>query len=301
MAAKHQKLNLVKDYLLILAGTLTLAFGYSCFVTPNDIVPGGVYGITIIIHHLTKGVFSYFPDGLPVGLTALFFNIPFMILAAKMIGMKSGMRTIFAFVSLSLLTDMFTGITGGKALVPDQPLLNCFYGGALLGIGVALVFYGKATCAGTDLIAKLLAERTHIKVNTMVILIDSAIVMGGMAAFGNLMVPLLSWLTIFIYSKFINVLERENPYKTVVIVTTKPEDVRAVMIGELNIGGNYLYGEGLYSHERRNIILALVKRGKIFKLREEVEKIDNNVFFIVMDSTRESFWLSPDQQKFTFD
>ena len=79
----------VADYLLILAGALLQAVAYVLFFAPHSIVPGGVYGITIILHHLTAGVFSFAPDGLPMGIMALFFNVPLLILASRKLGLST--------------------------------------------------------------------------------------------------------------------------------------------------------------------------------------------------------------------
>ena len=71
----------VADYTLIVIGAFFQALSYVLFLAPYKIVPGGVYGISIVLHYVTKGVFSFMPDGLPMGATALCFNIPLMILA----------------------------------------------------------------------------------------------------------------------------------------------------------------------------------------------------------------------------
>ena len=92
----------VADYLLILLGALLQAVAYVLFFAPHSIVPGGIYGITIILHHLTKGVFSFAPDGLPMGIMALFFTVPLLILASRKLGLRSGARTIVAFVAIAI-------------------------------------------------------------------------------------------------------------------------------------------------------------------------------------------------------
>ena len=80
----------VMDYSLIVVGSFLQALSYVLFLAPYKIVPGGVYGISIVIHYVTKDLFPFFPDGLPMGATALCFNIPLMILAMKKIGLSSG-------------------------------------------------------------------------------------------------------------------------------------------------------------------------------------------------------------------
>ena len=91
----------VMDYSLIVVGSFLQALSYVLFLAPYKIVPGGVYGISIVIHYVTKDLFPFFPDGLPMGATALCFNIPLMILAMKKIGLSSGPKTIVTFLLVS--------------------------------------------------------------------------------------------------------------------------------------------------------------------------------------------------------
>ena len=98
----------VMDYSLIVVGSFLQALSYVLFLAPYKIVPGGVYGISIVIHYVTKDLFPFFPDGLPMGATALCFNIPLLILAMKKIGLSSGPKTIVTFLLISIFTDFNT-------------------------------------------------------------------------------------------------------------------------------------------------------------------------------------------------
>ena len=90
----------VMDYSLIVVGSFLQALSYVLFLAPYKIVPGGVYGISIVIHYVTKDLFPFFPDGLPMGATALCFNIPLMILAMKKIGLSSDDLYIYRLIIL---------------------------------------------------------------------------------------------------------------------------------------------------------------------------------------------------------
>lgn len=98
----------VADYTLIVIGAFLQALSYSLFLAPYKIVPGGVYGISIVLHHVTQGLFSFMPEGLPMGATALCFNVPLLLLAMKKLGLASGPKTIVTFVLISIFTDSFS-------------------------------------------------------------------------------------------------------------------------------------------------------------------------------------------------
>ena len=109
------------DYTLILIGSFILAVGFVFFITPHRIVPGGVYGIAIVVHYLTQGMFSFWPDGIPIGLFGLVLNIPLTIAGIKILGPKFGMKTITGFVLTSVFIDGITMLRPlpEKALVDD--------------------------------------------------------------------------------------------------------------------------------------------------------------------------------------
>ena len=96
------------DYSLIIIGSFILAVGYVYFITPHKIVPGGVYGIAIVVHYLTVGIFSFWPDGFPIGLFGLILNIPLTIAGIKILGPRFGIKTIVGFVLTSVFIDGIT-------------------------------------------------------------------------------------------------------------------------------------------------------------------------------------------------
>ena len=91
------------SYALIVAGTFLVSLGYVYFITPYKIVPGGIYGISIVLHHLY---------GWPVGLTALAFNIPLTIIGTRVLGPRFGTKTVAGFVFTSLFVDLLSFYSG---------------------------------------------------------------------------------------------------------------------------------------------------------------------------------------------
>lgn len=279
--------KMATDYTLIVAGAFFQAFSYVLFLAPYKIIPGGVYGISIVLHYVTKGMFSFLPDGLPMGMTALCFNIPLMLLAAKKIGLHSGGKTVLTFLLVSIFTDTLTCIFNGVPLVKDDAILSCFYGGAILGVGVTFVFRAHSTSAGTDVLAQLIARDTNVKVSHMIILLDSCIVMLGLAAFRDWNVPLYSWFAIFVYGKIVEMLQVENPKRAVFIISGKPEELKEVIIHKLNMGGTFLHGRGMFLGNEREIILTITERKDLPRLKKEVRMIDPKAFISTMQASKD--------------
>lgn len=276
-----------RDSLYIVLGALLQAVGYSAFIAPCEIVPGGVYGITIALNHITKGVFPFLPNGLPIGITALFFNIPLMILAARKLGLSSGWKTALAFSLISIFTDAISVVMRHEGLVAEDRLLSAFYGGAIIGLGVFLIFKAGGTSAGTDVLGRLLAKGRNIKLSNAIIIVDSIVVVFGLLVFKDWKVPLYSWLTIFVYGKVVEFLQPENPKKAVFIVSSKTEELRYMLLHVLKLRGTILNGKGLYQSEQREILFLITERKIVPQLKSTVLEIDGKAFISTMDASHD--------------
>lgn len=287
-AAKPVIKNYTKDYIFIIVGAFLQALSYVLFLAPYKIIPGGVYGISIVIHHVTKGVFPLFPDGLPMGTTALFFNIPLLILAMKKLGLSSGPKTIVTFLLISAFTDLFSFLFGNMTLVENDSFIACFYGGAILGIGVTCVFHAQSTSAGTDVLARVLANNSNIKISNMIIIVDSIIVVFGLLVFKDWHVPLYSWFTIFVFGKTVDMFQVENPNRAVFIVSKKTQEIKELIVRKLGMRGTFLHGRGMYKGEEKEIIFTIAERKDLPRIKNEVKEIDPNAFVSTMHASKDA-------------
>lgn len=293
----NQQLNLasnaalrrnVSDYTLIVVGAFFQALSYVVFLAPYKIVPGGVYGISIVLHYVTKGMFSFFPEGLPMGVTALCFNIPLMILAMKKIGLASGPKTIVTFLLISVFTDTLSYLLGNQPLVENDSFIACFYGGAILGIGVTCVFRAQSTSAGTDVLARVIANNSNLKVSSMIIVLDSVVVLLGLLVFRDWAVPLYSWFAIFVYGKIIEMFQTENPNRAVFIVSKKTQEMKELIVEKMGMRGTFLHGRGMYEGKEKEIIFTIAERKDLPRLKNEVKEIDPDAFVSTMHASKDS-------------
>lgn len=278
----------VKDYTLIVIGAFLQALSYVLFLAPYKIVPGGVYGVSIVLHYVTKGMFSFVPDGLPMGVTALCFNIPLMILAMKKIGLASGPKTIVTFLLISVFTDTLSYFIGNEPLVENDSFIACFYGGAILGLGVTCIFRAQSTSAGTDVLARVIASNSNLKVSNMIIVLDSVVVLLGLLVFRDWAVPLYSWFTIFVYGKIVEMFQTENPNRAVFIVSQKTQEIKDLIVGKMGMRGTFLHGRGMYEGKEKEIIFTIAERKDLPRLKNEVKEIDPFAFVSTMHASKDS-------------
>lgn len=264
------------SYSLIIIGSFILASGFVFFITPYKIVPGGVYGISIVLHYLF---------GTPVGLMALMFDIPLTIIGIKILGPRFGVKTVVGFALTACFVDTLTYFWGFDPLVPGDALLSSIFGGVLIGLGLGLIFKSKATSGGSDIIAMITAKYTKLPLGQLMIIVDSVIVLLGLAVFKDWKIPLYSWIVIFITGKVIDVVLEGISYdKTLFIVSDRYEEIRSVIINELNRGGTYIKGNGMFNGAEKTIIFTVVNRREMALLQDYIYKIDPAAFLTVIDA-----------------
>ncbi len=273
-----------KAYSLILLGSFILAAGFVLFIDPHKIAPGGVYGIGIILHHLTVGLFSWAPEGLPIGGIGLVLNIPLTIIGIKVLGPKFGIKTVVGFFLTSIFIDGMHYIRGYEPLVEDI-FLSSVFGGVLIGFGLGLIFKSKATSGGSDIIAMIFAKYTRLPLGQLMIYVDSAIVLLALAAFGDWKIPLYSWVVIYITGKVIDMTIQGVSYdKSLFIISDKYEEIRYKLINDIQRGGTLIDGVGMYNGLEKKIIFTNVNAREVHMLRDFIHEVDPNAFITVIDA-----------------
>ncbi len=262
---------------MIIIGAFILAAGFVLFITPYKIIPGGVYGISIVLHYLF---------GTPVGLVALAFDIPLTIIGIKILGPRFGYKTVLGFSLTAVFNDTLTYFWGYKPLVEGDALLSSIFGGVMVGIGLGIIFRAKATSGGSDIVAMIIAKYTRLPLGMLMIYVDSVIVLIGLAVFQDWKIPLYSWIVIFIAGKVIDVvLEGVSYDKSLFIISDKHEEIRDKIINNLNRGGTLIEGKGMFNMTDKKIIFTVVSRRELAILEEYIHEIDPKAFLTVTDAT----------------
>lgn len=254
-----------------------MAIGYVMFVSPYKFAPGGVYGISIVLHYLFD---------LPIGIMGLCMDIPLTILAIKILGPKFGIKTIVGFVSLSLFISLLEFTWGYESLVVDEPLLSAIYGGVIIGFGLGLVFRSKASSGGSDIVAMILAKYTKMPVGSLLIFVDGVIVLFALIAFDDWKIPLYSWLIIFVVGKVVDfVVQGVNSDKACIIISSKPDEIKDKILKDIDRGGTVIDAKGMYSGEEKRMIYTVVSRREVAMIEDFIKEIDPKAFMTVINAS----------------
>lgn len=278
LSLKHR----IFEYGLIVIGAFILAVGFVFFINPYNIVPGGVYGIGIVVHHMIPAI--------PIGTFGLALNIPLTIIGIRILGPKFGIKTVLGMILASGFMDGLTFIVGedDPLQLADDLLLASIFGAILIGLGLGLIFRSRATSGGSDIIAMIFAKYTSLPVGQLLIIIDSIIVLFGLVVLRDWKIPLYSWLVIYITGQVIDIVLKGLSYdNALMIVSEKHEEIKVRIMNDLERGGTYLKGEGMFTGQEKNVIFVVVSRRELTILKTWINQIDKDAFVTVID-TRET-------------
>ena len=266
------------DYLLIILGTTFMAIGVNLFFEPNKLVIGGVSGLAIIIEHYA----SRAGLSVPLWLTNLALNAPLFLLAVKSLGKQFFIRTAFStlYLSAALFYTKFMPLP----LPGSDLILSSVFGGAVSGLGAALVFKASATTGGSDMLAYIIRHRLkHISLSRILFAIDGSIIVLGYFAFGAER-TMYAIIAAFAASKIIDgILEGLSFAKAAFIITDRADSMARAIMEDLQRGVTGLNGRGMYTHAEKGVLMCVVSSKEMPKLKEIVHAYDEGAFMIVAD------------------
>lgn len=275
-AAKKEK---ALDYIRILIGTGLMALSANLFYTPSNMVPGGFTGLAILLQEVTKGLVD---GGIPVWLGNVIFNIPLIILAIVIRGWFFMRRTFVAAV-------LFTGwlyVVPEMGPVPENLFLTSVIGGSLMGLGLGVVFLGKATTGGTDTVAALIQHFfPHLKTSSIFPVLDGIVIALSAWIFG-LESSLYAVVSVVLSSIVADrVIAGFKNSLMAFIISSKYQEIADRVMKELERGVTQISAKGVYTQAERPMLLCAVSTKEASILKDIVSETDPSAFFILTDAS----------------
>ncbi|MDQ0232351.1 uncharacterized membrane-anchored protein YitT (DUF2179 family) [Metabacillus malikii] len=268
---KHQgftKVKLAERALFIIIGAVLMAIGLEVFLVPNQIIDGGIVGISIILAHIL---------GWKLGIIIFLLNIPFFILCYKQIGSTFTLSTLFGIIILSVATTLFHSV---PAFTNDLILATVF-GGLLLGAGVGLVIRNGGSLDGTEILAILATKKLPFSVGEIIMFFNIFILGSAGFVFGWNR-AMYSLITYFIAFKTIDIIiEGFDESKSAFIISENYQTIGDAILKTLGRGVTFLKGEGGFSGDNKKVIFCVISRLEEAKLKAIIEDKDPGAFLAV--------------------
>ena len=296
----------IRAWLSILLGCTILASGFVFFINPYNIVPGGVYGASIVLHNL-------FPS-IQVGTFGYMFDIPLLILSVVLLGAKLGTRTIAAALTTPLIMNVISKLVyptqealekldpaqllGGTLNMSDHLMLTSVIGAAVIGVGTGIVVRNQATTGGTDIVGMLLQKYAHIRFSNAILLADGTVVCFGLLVIGlgigsandvsqpSWHLSLYSLIAIFVTSRVIAFMINgaKNDKLIFVISDRHLEDLRQYILRDLDRTGTYIKSSGVYTGEDKEMLFLVISYKEVTGLKLKIKEVDPTAFVVVTDA-----------------
>lgn len=271
IAAQHQKetrTKFLRRFLSMFFGAALFSVGLEIFLVPNNIIDGGIVGISIILSHLLH---------IPLGIFLVLLNLPFLMIGYKQIGKTFAISTLFSVLVMSLGSSLLHSI---KPFTMD-PLLAAVFGGVILGIGVGLVIRSGGSLDGTEIVAILFSKKTPFSVGEIVMFFNLFILSSAGFVFGwdHAMYSLIAY---YVAYKMIDItIEGMDQSKSVWIISDASETIGQAITFRLGRGVTYLKGEGAFSGDDKKVIFSVITRLEEAKLKSIVDEHDPNAFLAI--------------------
>lgn len=271
MAKTHKKLtfgDFLKRFIFITIGAILMAVALELFLVPNQVIDGGITGVSIVLSAITP---------VPLGLFIFLINIPFLLVGYKQIGKTFAFSTLYGIALMSATTlwlhhaEPFT----------NEKILAVLFGGLLLGLGVGMVIRFGGSLDGTEIVAILLSKKMRIPVGQIIMFINVFIFILAGFVFGwdSAMYSIFAY---YIASKVMDiVVEGLDESKSVTIISNEYEEIAEAITNRLGRNSTFLYARGGYSKEDTQMIYCVVTRLEVAKLKAIVHEIDSKAFISV--------------------
>jgi Uncharacterized conserved protein len=290
----------------IFAGCTILASGFVYFINPYNIVPGGVYGASIVLHNL-------FPS-IQVGTFGYMFDIPLLILSVILLGSHLGSRTIIAALTTPMIMNLLTSISyptreamqqldpaqllGGCIDMSNHLMLTTLMGSVLIGIGCGVVVRNQATTGGTDIVGMILQKYFHIPFSMGILMVDACVVSFGLVVIGfgigleegasqaSWLLSFYSLIAVFVTAKTIEyVINGAKDDKLIFVISNKPmEELRTFILKDMDRSATWIKSSGLYTNEEKRMLFLVVTRREVTGVKLKIKEADPSAFVVVTDA-----------------
>lgn len=288
-------------------GCLAMAVGFVYFINPYKLVPGGVYGASIVLHNVIPSI--------QVGTFGYMFDIPLLCISMLLLGSNIGGRTIVAALTTPMMMNILSKVSyptqealealdpsvllGGIMNFSDHLILTTIIGAVIIGIGSGLIVRSKATSGGTDIVAMIMQKYLHIRFSTAILMVDAVVVLFGLVVIGfgvgsaqaidsepSIYLSLYSLIAIFVTSRVIAfVLNGTKDDKMIFIISDKnlPE-LHQYILHDMDRTATLLKSSGLYSGKEKELLFLVVSHREVISINRKVKEVDPTAFVIVTDA-----------------
>lgn len=263
----------IRNILWLTIGSLICSVSYLMFVGPNNLLPGGIFGIAAILNH--------FLTSIPVGVFLVVLNIPLLVWGWKKLKLRFAIYTIYVIVLQSILLIVLIPYV---PIYTDNVLLACLFGGLFSGIGAGFVVRWHGSGGGLDIVGIILKERFDFSIGSISLSGNILIVLCAAMVFG-FEPAMYTVVELYVVTVVFNrVIEGMNRKRNIMIISSKGAEIAERLIKEVGRGVTIMKGEGGYTHTPKDVLFCVVSRFELSSLKEVIRDADPNAFVCINET-----------------
>ena len=300
--------TVVKEWALVTLGILIYVTGWALFLMPNNLVGGGVSGISSMIQYATGGAIQ-------MGYSYFVLNAILIILAMVVIGMGFGAKTIYAIilasVGLRFLPDLIPTEIIQTLALQNGKLMSTLCGGLMAGIGIGMSISNGGSTGGTDIIALIWTKYRNVSPGKVILYIDFVIILSSLLipsivpdldpATGKQLIgpdgeplthlmPFSEKVTTVIYGLILvtvngrvidSYLSGSQQSVQLFILSKHYAEIADSITQELHRGVTVLDGKGWYTKEPAEVLMVITRKTDVNLFLRHIKAIDPDAFLSV--------------------
>ena len=265
----------IKELIEFIIGCFLVALAFNLFMSPNNLVAGGVSGFSLILKHFF---------GLNPSTIISVANVFLIILSFLVLGKEKTKATILGSILFPVFVSLTEHLSTYISFKESEMILIAVFGGTLQGLGAGLIFRAGYSTGGTDILNMIISKIFKISLGNSMFFTDGLIIVIGAFVFGfnHLMYSLI--ILYLISTLTDKVVLGISDSKAFYIITSKEKEVKEFVISELKHGVTEFNAKGGYNSENQTVLMSVVPTREYYKLKEGIHNIDKNAFFVAMDS-----------------
>ncbi|EFR43176.1 YitT family protein [Dialister micraerophilus] len=260
----------VRNIVGLSLGAVIYSAGLGLFLVPNNVIDGGVTGISLLLQAVT---------GIHFSILVVLLNIPFFYLGYKRLGARTALYSGYSILVFSIASHMLEKLPPATT----DPFLSTIFGGIIMGIGIGLVIKFGGSTDGIEIVAILLDRKTSFSVGEIVMFFNFFILgtSGFVFTWNSAMYSLIAY---FICSRLMdNVATGLDSSKGVFIITKNYDAVSDAIVHSMGRAVTRLHGQGGFLKDSKDVLYCVVSRLEVMKLKMVVREIDEAAFLSVFD------------------
>lgn len=265
----------IKELIEFIIGCFLVALAFNLFMSPNNLVAGGVSGFSLILKHFF---------GLNPSTIISVANVLLIILSFLVLGKEKTKATILGSILFPIFVSLTEHLSTYISFKESELILVAIFGGVLQGLGAGLIFRAGYSTGGTDILNMIISKIFKISLGNSMFFTDGTIIVIGAFVFGfnHLMYSLI--ILYLISTLTDKVVLGISDSKAFYIITRQEKEVKDFVINELKHGVTEFKAKGGYNSENQTVLMSVIPTREYYKLKEGIHNIDKNAFFVAMDS-----------------